>query len=148
MKYRAVLLGLFLPLSAMGLELGWSFNRTNGIFQFSYPAVQDRFYSLVRYDLVEDYFDQPHMFECGTNTTVVFDLDPNITGPDLNPSPSGLYWFYLAELSFPEGGSPLLMSYQAATVASRVLKASPRPTPPNWSPVALPAYLHPTNVFR
>lgn len=128
------------------LILGWSFNRSNGLFHFSYEAEADHLYSLVRYDIARDYFDQPHFFTAtnGTNVLVGFDLDPMITGEDLNPSPSGQCWFYLTDITFGESlMQPMFMVSEERMRSAIVAGRHQRPS--SFAPVSVPSYLHPAS---
>lgn len=102
MKKLITCILLAFTLNAAAITLGWAFNRSTNRFTFSFQPVAGRHYSLVRKDLVSGYYDMPFNVVATNNNPIQFEIDPMIAGdelinPDLNPSPSGQFWFYLVE---------------------------------------------------
>lgn len=155
---KRILGGLLLILSVVAgvsadtnLILNWSFNRTNNLFTYSYEAKSNHFYGLVRYDIAHDYYDLP-FYDEGTNVgLVVFELDPMVCcdpEQNLNQDPSGIFWFYLYDLSFEEAlFGPQVFGVSQAMQAREaiVVGGAPRPVPPPVPAHGLPPKVYPQN---
>ena len=97
MKKLITCLLLVFAFQATALTLNYTFNRTANRFTFSFQPVAGRHYSLIRKDLCSGYYDTPFHALATNNNVVHIEIDPMMTGEDLNPAPSGSFWFYLVE---------------------------------------------------
>lgn len=100
MFYYLILLMVLAAEVVSGADLQWRFNRASNVLEFRYETKAQHCYMLVRYDIKANYYDCVHFVETTTNNVPVFvEVNPLVTGEDLNPNPSGQCYFYLVETS-------------------------------------------------
>lgn len=93
MKRCLLLLLAALPVSATDLQ--WSFNRSNNLFTFTFPAQAGNTYEIVRYDSGHQWYAKVAATNATTNGTLSITVDPAKASDEDEPKFSGQGWFYL-----------------------------------------------------
>ncbi len=83
--------------------LKWTFNRTNNTITFTFPVTNNWYYTLVRYDIKNKYYDSPTNWMSTVTGIVTFTIDPFAIHPDNEgmPTPSGQCLFYMVKQTYP-----------------------------------------------
>jgi hypothetical protein len=87
---------LLLALSAQAEPLKLSITHSNGLATISFPAQAGRSYSLVRYDINNQYYDMVTNTVASTNV-VSFTVNPLLPSDEDQPAHSGQCIFYVVE---------------------------------------------------
>ena len=90
-----------LTVQADELKVNYSFNRTNNTLNLSFPVKKGFNYSVVRYDIKNDWYDVYTNFDATVTCTNVCAVNPLVRSDVGQPTPSGQCYFYVVEQNWP-----------------------------------------------
>jgi hypothetical protein len=105
MKTGIAILLIVVALTARGGGiLSQSYNRTNNTITFKYVETRFVHYNLIRYDIRHNYYDTFTNWNATVSGTNTFTINPDevtLDYAEIGFKPSGAYWFYIWEQTFP-----------------------------------------------